>query len=266
MTADQELKQGARKTWAEGEYLALARFLPPASAHLVRVARVTEGQQVLDVACGTGVTAITAARTGAHVHALDLTPDLLAVAEDEAALAAVKGIDWREGDAEALSYDDATFDVVLSSFGHMFTPDPAAAASELIRVARPGGTIAFTTWPPESAVGQIFQVIGSLLPPPPGAAPPPQWGIPATIRERLGDSVTDLHFERGEVTWPMLSAEHLWDLFSQTYGPFVVALAKLQGDRAKQQALADGVKAVFDAHFRDNEVTFDYLVTRATKV
>ncbi len=160
MTALQEIKQGARKTWAEGDYRALANYLPPASAHLARVAGVKAGDKVLDVACGTGVTAITAARLGAKVSALDLTPDLLAVAEDEAALANVAGIQWREGDAEALPYTDGAFDVVLSSFGHMFTPDPAAAARELVRVAKSGGTIAFTTWPPESAVGQIFKIIG----------------------------------------------------------------------------------------------------------
>lgn len=266
MSATQEIKQGARKTWAEGEYLALSRFLPPASAHLVHVAGVKTGDEVLDVACGTGVTAITAARMGATVSALDLTPDLLAVAEDEAALADIMGVEWREGDAEAMPYADGAFDVVLSSFGHMFTPDPAAAAAELLRVAKPGGCIAFTTWPPESAVGQIFKAVGTLLPPPPGAAPPPQWGVPERVRERLGEAVTDLRFERGTVSWPMLSAGHLWALFRDSYGPFVTAMAKLEGEPAKQQALGMSVKSIFENFFHDNVVTFDYLLTRATKV
>lgn len=265
MTTISDIKQGARKTWAEGEYLALSRFLPPASAHLVRAAGVTAGDEVLDIACGTGVTSITAASKGANVTGLDLTPDLLAVAEDEAALAGLPGIRWREGDAEALPFTDGAFDVVLSSFGHMFTPDPAAAASELLRVAKPGGRIAFTTWPPESAVGQIFQAVGALLPPPPGAAAPPAWGVPETVRERLGDSVTDIHFERGTVTWPMLSAGHLWQLFRDTYGPFVVALARLSAEPEKQKQLADQVQGIFGRFFHDNEVTFDYLLTRATK-
>ena len=102
MTAIQQIKQGARKTWAEGDYRLLARYLPPASAHLVRAANVGPGDEVLDIACGTGVTAITAARAGATVSGIDLTPDLLAVAEDEAALAKVEGIKWHEGDAEDL--------------------------------------------------------------------------------------------------------------------------------------------------------------------
>lgn len=266
MDALAEIKQAARTTWAEGEYGSLARYLPPASAHLVRVAGVTRADKVLDVACGTGVTAITAARTGAQVAALDLTPDLLAVAEDEAALANIQGIDWREGDAEAMPYEDGTFDVVLSSFGHMFTPDPAAAASELLRVAKPGARIAFTTWPPESAVGQVFKAVGSLLPPPPGATPPPQWGIPETISERLGAAVTDLHFERGTVSWPMLSAGHLWAMFRDSYGPFVTAMARLEGEPAKQQALAMSIQSVFEGFFHENVVTFDYLLTRAVKL
>lgn len=265
MTAITDVKQGARTTWAEGEYLALSRFLPPASAHLVRAAGVSSEDDVLDIACGTGVTSITAASTGANVTGLDLTPDLLAVAEDEAALAGMVGIRWHEGDAEALPFTDDAFDVVLSSFGHMFTPDPAAAASELVRVAKPGGRIAFTTWPPESAVGQIFKAVGALLPPAPGAAAPPEWGVPETVRDRLGDSVTDIHFERGTVTWPMLSAGHLWQLFRDTYGPFIVALSRLSAEPDKQRELATNVQDIFGRFFHDNEVTFDYLLTRAIK-
>jgi SAM-dependent methyltransferase len=266
MDAIQQIKQGARKTWAEGEYLALSQFLPPASAHLVRAAGIKTGDKVLDVACGTGVTAITAARAGAKVSALDLTPDLLAVAEDEAALANVMDIQWREGDAEAMPYDDAAFDVVMSSFGHMFTPDPASAASELLRVTKPGGTIAFTTWPPESAVGQMFKVMGAILPPPPGSAAPAQWGVPEIVGERLGDAVTDIRFERGTVSWPMLSAGHLWALFRDSYGPFVMAMAKLEGEPEKQQQLAVSVQSIFENFFHDNVVTFDYLLTHAKKV
>ncbi len=265
MTTIQEIKQGARKTWAEGDYRAVAQFLPPAAAHVVRVAGVKAGQSVLDVGCGTGITAVTAARTGATVTGLDLTPDLLAVAEDEAALARVTNVTWREGDAEAMPFTDASFDVVLSSFGHMFTPSPEAVTKELLRVAKPGATIAFATWAPESVVGQMLKAVGSVLPPPAGAAPPPQWGVPSIITERLGTGVKDLHFERGTIAWPTLSPGHLWALFRTTYGPFVVGLAKLAGEPAKQKELADKVQAIFEGHFRDNTVAFEYLVTRCTK-
>lgn len=265
MTTITQIKQAARKTWSEGEYLALSRFLPPASAHLVARAQVTAHDKVLDVACGTGVTAITAARTGAAVTGLDLTPDLLAVAEDEAALAEVQGIRWHEGDAESMPFTDDAFDVVLSSFGHMFTPDPAAAARELVRVAKPGGRIAFATWPPESAVGQIFKAIGAMVPPPPGASPPPQWGVEETVKERLGTGVKGVRFERGTVSWPMLSSGHLWALFRDSYGPFVVALAKLANEPHKQEQLAKDVKAIFESFYADNEISFEYLVTVATK-
>lgn len=264
MTMLQPMKNAARKTWAEGEYLALARFLPPSSAHLVRAAGVERGDKVLDVACGTGVTAITAARHGAEVTGLDLTPDLLSVAEEEAARADVTGITWSEGDAEDMPYDD-TFDLVLSSFGHMFTPDPRAVRDEMLRVLKPGGRIAFTTWPPESVVGQIFKVLSSIVTPPPDAAPPPQWGDTDTVRDRLADAVTDLGFERGTVSWPTLSPGHLWGFFRETYGPFIMAMEKLQDDPEKQLTMAEGIQSVFDRFFEDNAVAFDYLVTRATK-
>lgn len=261
----QEIKEKARKTWAEGNYRTFASYWTAAPANLLRAAGVKPGDKVLDVGCGTGVFAITAARAGATVTGLDLTPELLAMAKDEAATAGVEGIVWQEGDAEAMPFVDGSFDVVVSNFGHMFTPDPAAAARELVRVAKPGGRIAFNTWPPESAAGHMFRTIGGFLPPPPGAAPPPQWGVPDIVRERLGDGVEGLHFERGTAAVPALSPGHLWHLFRTSYGPMVVALAKLAGDRAKQEALARDVQAVFASYFQENAVRFDYLLTRATK-
>ena len=135
-----DLKEKAKAPWAWGSYNDIATFLSPMSAHLIRAASVSHGEHVLDVACGTGITAITACRAGAKVIGIDLTPELLTRAKEEAALAGVtEGIEWKHGDAEDLPFPDGSFDIVFSSLGHMFTPRPEVAAKELIRVTKEGG-------------------------------------------------------------------------------------------------------------------------------
>src|SRR5262245_51769407 len=157
MTTDPiaEFKAKQREVWALGNFGDTAVFTTPVAGHLVRFAGVSAGDRVLDVGTGTGVVAVTAARLGAKVAALDLTPSLLEQARGNASLAGVP-VDWREGDAEALPYPDASFDVVLSQFGHMFAPRPQVAVAEMLRVLRPVGRIAFATWPPEHVMGRAF--------------------------------------------------------------------------------------------------------------
>src|SRR5262245_1435889 len=137
------LKEKAKETWAKGTYDVLGGNLLPAVAHLVRLAGVEVGERVLDVACGTGNTAITACLAGAEVVGLDLTPELLAQACTNAEAAGADSIQWQEGDVEALPFPDSQFDVVLSSVGHMFAPRPEAAIAEMLRVLKSGGRIAF---------------------------------------------------------------------------------------------------------------------------
>ena len=149
----------------------------PWPGHLVRYARVTGGQAVLDVGTGTGVVAITARNTGARVTALDLTPALLAQARESAGVAGHDDIAWHEGDAEALPFPDASFDVVLSQFGHMFAPRPEIALGEMLRVLKPGGTIAFATWPVEQLIGRMFSLNAKYVPPPQGVVSPVQWAM-----------------------------------------------------------------------------------------
>src|SRR5436853_978849 len=169
-----KFKEAQRQGWKH--FAPLEALTTPVAARLVKFANVRAGQNVLDVGCGTGVVAITAARIGARVHGIDLTPELLERARENASVANVE-IDFREGDAEALPFDDPTFDVVLSQFGHMFAPRPEVAISEMLRVLKPGGTIAFATWPPELLIGSSFALVGRYMPPaPPGVAPSPQWG------------------------------------------------------------------------------------------
>jgi ubiquinone/menaquinone biosynthesis C-methylase UbiE len=157
------------------------------AAKLVKFAQVKPGQKVLDVACGTGVVAVTAAQRGAKASGLDLSPVLLERACHNAGLANVE-IAFIEGDAEALPYPDATFDVVLSQFGHIFAPRPAVALKEMLRVLKAGGgCIAFSTWPPEHFTGRMFTFIASYqVPPPPGTelpAPPALWETPISSAE-----------------------------------------------------------------------------------
>src|SRR5438128_1746357 len=205
-----KFKNAQREGWSK--FAPLEAFTTPAAARLIKFAEVRSGQTVLDVGCGTGVVAVTAARLGARVFGIDLTPALLERARENSAVAGLE-IDWREGDAEALPFPDAQFDVVLSQFGHMFAPRPEVALSEMLRVLKPGGTIAFSTWPPELIIGRMFALVAQFVPaPPPGVAPPPLWGEPQVIRERLGSAVRDILFDRGRIEAPALSVQHYREL------------------------------------------------------
>src|SRR3989441_9226116 len=175
MTSDPfaEFKARQREGWKL--FAPLAMNTTPPAAQLVRFAGVRPGQRVLDVGCGTGVVAITARRAGATVTGLDLTPELLAVAKENAAIAELDDIIWKEGDVENLPFRDGEFDVVLSQFAHIFAPRPEVAIKQMLRVLKPGGRIAFNTWPPELFIGRMFAITASYLPPPdPKPAPPAQ--------------------------------------------------------------------------------------------
>jgi len=256
-----DFKKRQREMWVS--FTPTAMFTTPVAGHLVRFARIATGEHVLDVGTGTGVVAITAARAGARVTGLDLTPALLDQARENARIARQEII-WTEGDAEQLPYPDGSFDVVTSQFGHIFAPRPNVAIAEIRRVLKPGGRVAFATWPPEHLIGRIFAFVGrNSPPPPPGSAPPAQWGSPAVITERLGDAFEAPFFERGTMTWPALSLEH-YRLFMETsVGPMQKLVEGLAGDPGK---LAD-IRAEFDdlvrPYYADNVVHQSYLLTRA---
>jgi SAM-dependent methyltransferase len=210
---------------------------------------------------------VTAARIGARVTGLDLTSALLERARENSQIAGVE-IDWREGDAEALPFEDGAFDVVMSQFGHIFAPRPEVAIGEMLRVLKPGGTIAFATWPPELFMGRMFTLIaGYAPPPPPGVAPPTQWGDPGIVTERLGTAVKDVVFDRGTMLVPALSPQHLRTRAEKTLGPLIKLVETLSAtDPTKLASLRREYEDLVAQYYHDNTIRQDYLLTRASKI
>ena len=258
-------KLGQKQGWAH--FIPLEAFTTPTAARLVRFAGVRAGQRVLDVGCGTGVVAITAVYAGAKVIGLDLTPELLERARENARIGEIE-VDWHEGDAEELPFGDREFDVVLSQFGHMFAPRPDVCIAEMLRVLKPGGMIAFSTWPPELYIGRLFAMVSRYLPPPPaGVSPPGQWGDPNIVRERLGSAVKDLKFERDIMYVPALSPRHQRHNMEQTAGPVIKLVAALEtSDPAKLAAFRKEYEALSAEYLENNQARQGYLMSRATKV
>jgi SAM-dependent methyltransferase len=219
------LKQGARATWAAGDYPAIAeRQLWEVGPRIVRAVGVLPGEDVLDVACGTGNAALRAAQAGGRVVGVDLTPELFDAGRRLAADAGVE-IEWVQGDAEDLPVDDESFDVVLSTFGCMFAPRHAVAAGELARVLRPGGRLGLACWTPDGAMGKFFRTVGAYMPPPSALAEPPAlWGSEAHVVELFEGTGIELEFERGVVTpAPFESTDAAIEYFGTNFGPMMMA-------------------------------------------
>jgi SAM-dependent methyltransferase len=226
-TSDPELKARHRAMWASGDYPSMVEtFLLPLGPRLVEACEIGPGMRVLDVAAGTGNASIPAAQRGASVTASDLTPELFEAGRRRAEEEGVK-LEWVEGDAESLPFEDESFDVVMSAIGAMFAPHHQEAADELVRVCRPGGTIGLLSWTPEGMIGALFRTMGPFAPPPPpGAQPPPLWGSEEHLSKLLGDRVRWRTQERDvlEITafqHPRDYAEH----FKARYGPTIATQA-----------------------------------------
>ena len=260
-----QVKENAKKGWSTFAPIEMATG--SVAPVLVRFAGIRSGAKVLDVACGTGVVALTAARLGAEVHGIDLTPELVAHAKENAEIMRLP-VDFRDADAEALPFPDASFDVVVSQFGHMFAPRAELVTAEMLRVLKVGGTIAFSTWPPDVFVGQFFALVGRYSPPPPpGMTPAPSWGDPAIVRERLGAAVRDLAFDRHRMLVQMLSVQHQRLFFERNIGPLSMLVRTLEGsDPARLEALRAELEALISRYFDDNQVRQDFLLSRAVKI
>jgi SAM-dependent methyltransferase len=265
MTSDPfaNFKSIQRENWAL--FLPLEAITIQPAGLLVEFAGVNAKQRVLDVGCGTGVAAVTAARRGAQVNGLDLSPVLLERAKENASIAQLE-IDFREGDVENLPFNDSEFDCVLSQFGHMFAPRPEIALSEMLRVLKPGGTIAFSTWPPELYTGKMFALVSKYMPPPEGVAPPPQWGDPAIVRERLGSKVSNLLFSREVMSAPALSINHALHHYETNLAPVIKLKEKLQAeDKAALELFRKEFRELIGNYIKLNTLQQHFLMTRAIK-
>jgi SAM-dependent methyltransferase len=232
VAADTELKAKHRVMWANGDYpLMVDTFLLPIGLRLVEGAGIGTATRVLDVAAGTGNASVPAALRGAHVTASDLTPDLLAAGSRRRDAQGLD-IEWVEADAEDLPFEDGSYDVVMSSIGVMFAPHHQAAADELVRVCRPGGTVALLSWTPEGMLGDLFRTMKPFAaPPPPGAQPPPLWGSEEYLTGLFGNRVDFRTLERDtlEIT-AFPRARDYGEHFKAYYGPTIAVRANAARD------------------------------------
>lgn len=262
-----EAKQQARKTWAAGAYDEIVEYIWSVGADLVSRVGVREGESVLDVACGTGNATIPAAQTGARATGLDLTPELLEGGRRRAADAGVE-IDWVQGDAEALPFDDGSFDVVLSTFGCMFAPDHKQTAAEIARVVRPGGRIGIASWTPDGEIGKFFASMSQFAPPPPpGFQPPPLWGTRDHVSNLFAGTGVELRFEDAAVDFRFDSVEATVDLYTSKFGPLLMLREATEPEGRWDEVVAE-VRGQYEEHEQDDgSVRFpgEYLITLGTK-
>lgn len=241
------VKQKQQLAWASGDFHVVAARIALTAEHLVDTADLRAGWRVLDVATGSGNAAIAAARLGCVAVGVDYVPSLLDRGRIRA-LAEGLDVELLEGDAEALPFADDTFDAVTSVFGSMFAPDHERAAAELVRVSKPGGTIALASWTPDGFVGELFRTVASHVPPPAGVRSPMLWGTESHLRDILGEGIRSLELEERAFTFRFRSAEELVEFFRTWYGPTLRAFAALEGEA--RQALEDDLVALVRRHDR----------------
>ena len=253
------LKLRQQATWATGDFAVVGTTLQVVGESLCEAVDLRAGERVLDVACGNGNAALAAARRFGKVSGLDFVPALLKAAQARAAAEGLE-LELTEGDAEKLPYGDGTFDVVLSTYGVMFTPDQERAARELARVCAKGGRIGLANWTPEGFIGELFKVIGAHVPPPAGVRSPALWGTESRLAELFGGAASRVDSARKHFVFRYASAEHFIDLFRRFYGPVSKAFSALdeQGQRSLEKDLG-ALIARFDVGGRGIAVPGEYL-------
>lgn len=262
-----QLKSQMKSAWMAGDFGKIAMFATAEAERFVKRIAIGPGVKVLDVACGTGNTAIPAARAGASVTGVDIATNLLEQARQRAAAENVRA-DFREGDAEELPFDDRQFDVVITMFGAMFAPRPERVAAELLRVCKPGGEIAMANWTPEGFVGKTFQISAKMLPPPPGVPAPVLWGNEQTVRERFGKGVSKLSMTRQNAVFEYpFPPKEVVGYFRQYFGPTQMTFARL--DEKGGAELTAQMEAMWEKHNLsangETRVQAEYLDVRATR-
>jgi SAM-dependent methyltransferase len=225
------LKTRQQSAWASGDYSLIGTTLQIVGEQLAEACDLRCDERVLDVAAGNGNATLAAARRGCSVTSTDYVADLLDRGADRAHAERLK-VSFQVADAESLPFADASFDAVLSTFGVMFTPDHARAASELTRVCRPGGRIGLANWTPEGFIGQVFKTLGGHLPPPAGVQSPSLWGVESHLRSIFGEAAADTRIKRQVFNFRYRSAAHFIDIFRTWYGPVHKAFAALGAERA----------------------------------
>lgn len=245
-TEMQALKARLKAVWSAGDYGVFAKYLEPGALEFYGRLGIAPGTALLDVGCGAGQIAIPAAKAGVNVTGLDLAPNLVEQARQRAKDAGVVAL-FDEGDAEALPYNTASFDVVLSLIGAMFAPQPEKVAAELLRVCRPGGRIIMANWTPGGFIGQMFKVIGAHVPPPAIMPSPLKWGDEEVVAARLGGQVKDLRLARRlyRIAYPFPPAQVV-EFFRAWYGPTNRAFAAL--DEPRQALLRADLEQLWTRH------------------
>src|SRR5215510_13506820 len=247
------LKTKLRATWIAGDFGEIARYYADQAEDFVKRLDLKPGMKVLDVACGTGNLAIPAARTGAEVTGVDIAPNLVEQARENAKRAGLD-IKFDEGDAEALPYEDASFDAVVTMFGAMFAPRPELVAAELKRVCRPGGFIAMANWTLSGFIGQMFKTTAAHFPLPPGMTSPVLWGVEETVRERLGEGISKLETQPQNIQWVFpFSPADVVEHFRLYYGPTQKAFGAL--DEHGQAALRKDLEELWTANNQASDGT-----------
>ena len=263
----EQMKRNMKATWMAGDFGQIAKFNAAEGARFIEGLHVKRGAELLDVACGTGNLAIPAARAGANVIGVDIATNLLEQARARAAEEGLKA-DFREGDAEALAFPDAQFDMVVSMYGAMFAPRPALVVAELTRVCRPDGLIAMANWTPTGFVGKNFALMAKYLPPPENLEPPVLWGKEEVVKERFAKAgwKTETTRRNLEFKFPY-GAKEVVQLFREYFGPTKVAFSRL--DEAGQASMAADLEKFWGEHNEgptsETHVKAEYLEVLARK-
>ncbi len=239
----QQIKASMRATWMAGDFGVVAQTISGDAAAFIGRLAIPVGARVLDVACGTGNTAIPLARSGCRVTGVDIATNLIVQARERAAAENVTAT-FDEGDAEQLPYPDASYDAVVTMFGAMFAPRPEIVAAELARVLKPGGRLAMGNWNPASFTGKMFKTGSRHVPPPPGIAPPVLWGDEATVRQRLEPHFTNIETKLIPIDFDLpVNPAGAVAFFRKYFGPTQVAFGRL--DEAGQAAFATDLESLW---------------------